>query len=117
MTIQANTIHSALKAQGITVAIISEDDRTNFPFTNRTFIYVNKKDRAKAATATPGKSPCPNAIISKYGSITAKSMPVYPSTAAKPMNFGRIRSRATTSAGSYQPRTAAKRPKLIRNTA
>lgn len=48
MTIQANTIHSALKAQGITVAIISEDDKTNFPFINRTFIYVNKKDRTKA---------------------------------------------------------------------
>lgn len=48
MTIQANTIHNALKAQGITVAIISEDDKTNFPFTNRTFIYVDKKDRTKA---------------------------------------------------------------------
>ena len=51
MTIQANTIYSALKAQGITVAIISEYDKydeTNFPFTNRTFIYVDKKDRTKA---------------------------------------------------------------------
>ena len=47
MTNTANTIMWALKAQGITVAMISEDDKTNFPFTNRTFIYVDKKDREK----------------------------------------------------------------------